>query len=124
MTFLPTLKQLQYLTALHQQGHFGRAAETVNVTQSTLSAGLRELETLLGTVLVERTARVVRFTPLGERIVAKAYTVLREADELARHGRARPGSRSAASCGSASSPRWRRSCCRGCCRSCAPAFPT
>ena len=84
MTFLPTLKQLQYLTALHQHGHFGRAAETVNVTQSTLSAGLRELETLLGTVLVERTARVVRFTPLGERIVAKAYTVLREADELAR----------------------------------------
>ncbi len=84
MTFLPTLKQLQYLTALHQHGHFGRAAEAVNVTQSTLSAGLRELETLLGTVLVERTARVMRFTPLGERIVAKAYIVLREADELAK----------------------------------------
>ncbi len=84
MTFLPTLKQLQYLIALHQHGHFGRAAEAVNVTQSTLSAGLRELETLLGTVLVERTARVTRFTPLGERIVAKAYTVLREADELAK----------------------------------------
>jgi LysR family hydrogen peroxide-inducible transcriptional activator len=83
MTYLPTLKQLQYLTALHQHGHFGRAAEAVRVTQSTLSAGLRELETLLGTVLVERTQRVVRFTPLGERIVAKAYGVLREADELA-----------------------------------------
>ena len=88
MTFLPTLKQLQYLTALHQHGHFGRAAEVVNVTQSTLSAGLRELETLLGTVLVERTARVTRFTPLGERIVAKAYAVLREADELAKMARA------------------------------------
>ena len=83
MTYLPTLKQLQYLTALHQHGHFGRAAEAVCVTQSTLSSGLRELEGLLGTVLVERTQRVVRFTPLGERIVAKAYTVLREADELA-----------------------------------------
>ena len=83
MTYLPTLKQLQYLTALHQHGHFGRAAEATCVTQSTLSAGLRELETVLGTVLVERTQRVVRFTPLGERIVAKAYTVLREADELA-----------------------------------------
>lgn len=82
MSYMPTLKQLQYLTALHQHGHFGRAAEAVNVTQSTLSAGLRELETLLGTVLVERSARVVRFTPLGERIVAKAYAVLREADEL------------------------------------------
>jgi len=83
MTHLPTLKQLQYLTALHQHGHFGRAAEAVCVTQSTLSAGLRELEAGLRTTLVERTQRVVRFTPLGERIVAKAYAVLREADELA-----------------------------------------
>lgn len=82
MAYLPTLKQLQYLTALHQHGHFGRAAEAVNVTQSTLSAGLRELEGLLGVTLVERTQRVVRFTPLGERIAAKAYVVLREADEL------------------------------------------
>ena len=83
MTFLPTLKQLQYLTALHQHGHFGRAAQASFVSQSTLSAGLRELEILLGVTLVERTRRVVRFTPLGERVVAKAYTVLREADELA-----------------------------------------
>ena len=88
MTFLPTLKQLQYLTALHQTGHFGRAAAASFVTQSTLSAGLRELETLLGVTLVERTRRVVRFTPLGERVVAKAYTVLREADELAELARA------------------------------------
>jgi LysR family hydrogen peroxide-inducible transcriptional activator len=83
MTYLPTLKQLQYLTALHQHGHFGRAADSACVTQSTLSAGLRELETVLGTTLVERTQRVVRFTPIGERIVAKAYIILREADELA-----------------------------------------
>lgn len=88
MTFLPTLKQLQYLVALHQNGHFGRAAAASFVTQSTLSAGLRELETLLGVMLVERTRRVVRFTPLGERIVAKAYVVLREADELAELARA------------------------------------
>lgn len=84
MAFLPTLKQLQYLTALHQHRHFGRAAEAVNVTQSTLSAGLRELETVLGAVLVERSQRVTCFTPIGERIVAKAYSVLREADELAK----------------------------------------
>jgi LysR family transcriptional regulator, hydrogen peroxide-inducible genes activator len=81
-TYLPTLKQLQYLVALHDAGHFGRAAEACYVTQSTLSAGLRELETLIGVVLVERTRRVVRFTPLGERIVDKARRVLREADEL------------------------------------------
>ena len=81
--FLPTLKQLQYLTALHIHGHFGRAAEACFVTQSTLSAGLAELESLLGVRLVERNRRVVRFSPMGERVAAKAYDVLREADELA-----------------------------------------
>jgi LysR family transcriptional regulator, hydrogen peroxide-inducible genes activator len=80
--FQPTLKQLQYLTALHIHGHFGRAAESCFVTQSTLSAGLAELESLLGVRLVERNRRVVRFTPMGERVVAKAYEVLREADDL------------------------------------------
>jgi LysR family hydrogen peroxide-inducible transcriptional activator len=87
-TYLPTLKQLQYLVALRDHGHFGRAAEASFVTQSTLSAGLRELETLIGVTLVERTRRVVRFTPLGERIAEKARRVLREADELADMARA------------------------------------
>ncbi|NCP10911.1 MAG: hydrogen peroxide-inducible genes activator [Sphingomonadales bacterium] len=82
-TYLPTLKQLQYLVALQQHGHFGRAAESCFVTQSTLSAGIRELESLLGTMLVERTRRVVRFTPLGDKIAAKANRVLREAEDLA-----------------------------------------
>jgi len=87
-TYLPTLKQLQYLVALREHGHFGRAAEASFVTQSTLSAGIRELETLIGIVLVERTRRVVRFTPLGDQIVAKARKVLREAEELSDMARA------------------------------------
>ena len=81
--YLPSLKQMQYLVALHEHGHFGRAADMCNVTQSTLSAGIRELETLLGQTLVERTRRVVRFTALGNAIVEKAHRVLREAEELA-----------------------------------------
>jgi LysR family hydrogen peroxide-inducible transcriptional activator len=85
---LPSLKQLQYLVALREHGHFGRAADACFVTQSTLSAGLRELETLLGVTLVERTRRVVRFTALGERIADKAVRVLRQADELAELARA------------------------------------
>jgi LysR family hydrogen peroxide-inducible transcriptional activator len=85
---LPTIKQLQYLVALRQHGHFGKAAEACYVTQSTLSAGLRELETLLGVTLVERTRRVVRFTPLGVRIADKATRVLRETEELADLARA------------------------------------
>jgi LysR family hydrogen peroxide-inducible transcriptional activator len=85
---LPTVKQLQYLVALRRYGHFGRAADACFVTQSTLSAGLRELETLLGVTLVERTRRVVRFTALGEKIADKAIRVLRETEELAEMARA------------------------------------
>jgi LysR family hydrogen peroxide-inducible transcriptional activator len=87
-TYLPTLKQLQYLVALKDHGHFGRAADACFVTQSTLSAGLRELESLIGMVLVERTRRVVRFTPLGSQIAEKARRILREAEELADMARA------------------------------------
>ncbi len=81
-TFLPTIKQLQYLVALSEHGHFGRAAEACYVTQSTLSAGVRELESLVGVTLVERNRRVVRFTALGDKIADKARRVVREAEEL------------------------------------------
>ncbi|BDI60803.1 LysR substrate-binding domain-containing protein [Qipengyuania nanhaisediminis] len=81
-TYLPTIKQLQYLVALHEHKHFGRAADATYVSQSTLSAGIRELESLLGVTLVERSRRVVRFTALGDEVVAKANKLLREAEEL------------------------------------------
>ena len=84
---LPTIKQLQYLVALRETGHFGKAADSCFVTQSTLSAGLRDIESLLGIVLVERTRRIVRFTALGEKIADKAIRVLREAEELAEMAR-------------------------------------
>jgi LysR family hydrogen peroxide-inducible transcriptional activator len=80
---LPTLKQLQYLVALRDHGHFGRAADACFVTQSTLSAGIKELESLIGVMLVERTRRVVRFTPLGLRVAQKAQRILRETEDLA-----------------------------------------
>ncbi|MBC7953228.1 MAG: LysR family transcriptional regulator [Rhodospirillaceae bacterium] len=80
---LPTLRQLRYLVALAEHRHFGRAAETCLATQSTLSAGLQELENLLGVILVERTKRKVMLTPLGEEIVARARLVLRGAEDIA-----------------------------------------
>lgn len=88
MIYLPTIKQLQYLVALHRTRHFGRAAEDCYVTQSTLSAGIRELETLLGVTLVERNRRVVRFTPLGEQVVKRAWRLISEADAIAELARA------------------------------------
>lgn len=85
---LPTLKQLRYLVALAERGHFGKAAEACHVTQSTLSAGLGELESLLGAVFVDRTKRQVVFTPLGQATVARARRVLAEAEALALAARA------------------------------------
>jgi LysR family hydrogen peroxide-inducible transcriptional activator len=81
--YLPTIRQLQYLIALHDHGHFGRAAEASFVTQSTLSAGIQELERLLGTPLVERSRRSLRFTSLGNRIVERGRQILRDAEEIA-----------------------------------------
>ena len=74
---LPTLRQLRHLIALAREEHFGRAAERCLVTQSTLSASIKELESLLGQTLVERTKRVVIVTPLGCDVVARAKGVLR-----------------------------------------------
>jgi LysR family hydrogen peroxide-inducible transcriptional activator len=83
MRTLPTLRQLRYLVALAEHRHFGRAAEACFATQSTLSAGLQELENLLDVKLVERSKRRVMLTPLGEAIVARARVVLREAEDIA-----------------------------------------
>ncbi|MCH2393870.1 MULTISPECIES: hydrogen peroxide-inducible genes activator [Oceanibaculum] len=82
MTPLPTLKQLRYLVALAEHHHFGKAAEACFVTQSTLSAGIQELETLLGTVLVDRGNRSVIFTPVGEAVLQRARKLLSDAEEL------------------------------------------
>jgi LysR family hydrogen peroxide-inducible transcriptional activator len=79
---LPTLRQLRYLVAVAEHRHFGRAAEDCLVTQSTLSAGIRELEDVLGVTLIGRSKRHVALTPLGEDIVQRAQALLRAADEL------------------------------------------
>ncbi len=82
MSFPPTLKQLRYLVALHKTDHFGKAAEACHVTQSTLSAGIQELENLLGAQLVERTKRSVMFTSLGNETVRRAQGILNDVDDL------------------------------------------
>ena len=91
MKRLPTMKQLQYLVALADTRHFGRAAERCHITQSTLSAGIRDLESVLGTAVAERSNRHVLITRIGEQITERAKTLLRDAEEvmeLARAGRA------------------------------------
>ena len=77
-----TLRELRYLVALADLGHFGRAAEACHVSQPTLSTQLRKLEESLGVTLFERTNRRLHVTPAGERIVAGARRVLSEADAI------------------------------------------
>jgi LysR family hydrogen peroxide-inducible transcriptional activator len=88
MIELPSLRQLQYLAALAENRHFGRAAHSCSVSQSTLSAGIQELEQRLGGALVERTKRRVRLTPLGEQVAVRARSLLAEAEALVALGQA------------------------------------
>ncbi len=70
------VRYLDYLVALARERHFGRAATACNVTQPTLSAGIKQLEESLGVLIVERRQRFVGFTPEGERVLAWGQRVL------------------------------------------------
>jgi LysR family hydrogen peroxide-inducible transcriptional activator len=87
MASLPSLRQLSYLVELAHRLNFREAAEAQFVTQSTLSAGIKELETVLGVQLVERDRRTVRLTAVGEEVVARARGVLAAATDLAEAAR-------------------------------------
>lgn len=82
MRTVPTLRQLRYLVAVVDRCHFGQAATACNVSQSTLSAGVQELEDLLGAPLLERTKRTVVPTALGRDLAERARGLLKGAEEL------------------------------------------
>lgn len=77
-----TLSELQYMVAVAQERHFGRAAERVFVTQPALSLAIKKLEEELGTTIFERRKNKITLTPLGEQIVHQAQRVLEEADQI------------------------------------------
>lgn len=82
MASLPTIKQLRYLIAISETLNFTRAAEACFVGQSTLSAGLKELEDSLGVQLVERDKHSVSLTPIGQGVVERAERLIVQADDL------------------------------------------
>ncbi|MCY3703078.1 MAG: hydrogen peroxide-inducible genes activator [Rhodospirillales bacterium] len=82
------MKQLEYLAALADTRHFGRASERCHVTQSTLSAGIRDLESVLGTAVAERSNRRVLITRVGMQIAERAKALLRDAEEVMEMARA------------------------------------
>ena len=85
------MKHLRYFEALAQHGHFGRAAAACAISQPALSLQMKELEEILGAPLVERGARKIRLTSLGEAFAARARDILRAVDELGELARASRG---------------------------------
>ena len=82
------MKHLRYFEALARHRHFGRAAEACAISQPALSLQMKELEEILGAPLIERGARQIRLTGLGESLAGRARDILRAVDELALLGRA------------------------------------
>jgi DNA-binding transcriptional LysR family regulator len=76
------IRQMTYLVALAREKHFGRAAEVCNVTQPTLSSGLKALERELDMRLVMREPRFMGLTPEGERVVEWAGQILADYESL------------------------------------------
>lgn len=86
-THLPTVKQLRYFVALAEHRHFGKAAAACHVSQSAFSVAIRELESLLGANLVDRTNRKVTITATGREVAARAKRCLRDLAALAEAAR-------------------------------------
>jgi LysR family transcriptional regulator, hydrogen peroxide-inducible genes activator len=76
------LRDLRYFVALADTRHFGKAAERSFVSQPTLSAQIKKLETYLGVQLIERQPRKVTLTEMGARILPLARSILQESDEI------------------------------------------
>jgi LysR family hydrogen peroxide-inducible transcriptional activator len=81
---VPTLRQLQFLLAIRKEGSFVAAAEAVGVTQPTLSAGIKELESSLGAILIERGRSGAVLTAAGEEAAERAQRAVNEVEDMVR----------------------------------------
>ncbi|MEO9651905.1 MAG: LysR substrate-binding domain-containing protein [Roseobacter sp.] len=86
-----TLKHLRYFEALAVHGHFGRAAEACLISQPALSLQIKDLELVMGGPLVERAAREIRLTALGEDLRSRGREILRQVEDLGTLARQRAG---------------------------------
>lgn len=77
-----SMRHLRYFAALARTRHFGRAAEECAISQPALSIQIKEMEDLAGAPLVERSARQIRLTALGEAFAERVHGILRAVDEL------------------------------------------
>ncbi|MEM7472878.1 MAG: LysR substrate-binding domain-containing protein [Pseudomonadota bacterium] len=86
-----TIKQFRYFDALARTGHFGQAADACSISQPALSLQIKELETMLGAPLVERAARNIRLTTLGQEFLERARKVLTDVEEMSELARSSEG---------------------------------
>lgn len=82
MIKFPALKQLHYLVTLSETRHFGEAAKRCFVSQSTLSAGIQNLEELIGAQLIERDNKTLVLTGIGEEVVSRSREILAKSQDL------------------------------------------
>ncbi|WP_153018727.1 LysR substrate-binding domain-containing protein, partial [Marichromatium gracile] len=85
---MTTLRQMRFLVALADTGNFSRAAEQCHVTQSTLSTGLKEMESRLGVRVAERTTHAVIMTPVGAALANRARQILASVGDFEEMARA------------------------------------
>jgi LysR family transcriptional regulator, hydrogen peroxide-inducible genes activator len=77
-----SINDMQYLTALAQENHFGRAAARCNVSQPALSSAIAKLENELGFLLCERLSRGIRITPEGLALAKESEKVLSQINSI------------------------------------------
>ena len=90
--YRPSVRQLDYLVAVADEGHIGRAAARCHVAQPSLSAQLKALERGLGVALVERVGRDIRLTTHGEELADRAREILRATDDFVETANRSPSS--------------------------------
>lgn len=82
MVNLPSLRQLQYLVALHKHRHFSKAAKDCDISQSTLSAAIAQLEEVLDCQLLERSHKTFTFTHVGDDVVKDAKVLIQSSVDM------------------------------------------
>ena len=97
-----SLAQIEYFVAVAEEGHLGRAAQRLRLSQPPLTRQIRGLEDELGAVLFERTPRGMRLLPAGERFLGHARRVLAAVEEarcaVVPYGDLAPASAAASTC--------------------------
>jgi len=77
-----SLVQLESFVAVAEEGHVGRAAQRLHVSQPPVTRRIRSLEDELGMELFERTPRGMRLRPAGRRLLPRARQILAQVDAL------------------------------------------